>query len=60
VTKFQLLDTLTQLLTFYCFHCFLTWNFPVFYIFTFACSHRFELSDRHVRTCKSTTTVDKV
>jgi len=55
VTRFQLLETLTQLLIF-----FLTWNFPVFYIFPFACSYRFELSNRYVCTCKSTTTVDKL
>jgi len=60
VTRFQLLETLTQLLLFYCFHCFLTWNFPVCCIFPFACSHRLQLSDRYVWTCKSTTTVDKV
>jgi len=60
VTRFQLLETLTELRIFYCFHCLLTWNFPVFCIFPFGCSHWFELPDRYVWTCKSTTTVDKV
>ena len=45
--RFQLLATLTYLLIFYCFSVFFTWKFPVFCIFPFACSHRFDLSKRY-------------
>jgi len=48
VTRFHLLETLTQLPVFYwCFSVFLTWEYPVFCIFLFACSHPFEFSNRY-------------
>jgi len=48
VIRFPLLETLTQLLIFYCFFfVFLTWKFSVFCIYLFACSHPFELSNRY-------------
>ena len=46
--RFQFLATLTQLLIFYCFSLFFfTWQFTVFCIFPFACSLRFDLSNRY-------------